>query len=263
MTKEAMGEQEELSHSQEQLKMTGGAIEASILNSDTEPFINEEERLRWRERLAKNGVNFKPFEQGRAYHTESKTYLEQKEGTHASKFVMVNATLSPDKTRHLIKTSLTTAISQPGGAVQKGAEEEQKLDVILAFADEYLDKQLGRKSKPRFAPQNQAAATKVEIDEDTAINVVYRIEAITASAYVFLRTLAYDETNAEEATKFQTGKVAGKQLRERLIRGKARSFSKEDPERAQWEARQSDEKNVRHLPAKTMGTIAQSLLGWS
>ncbi len=95
MSKETMGEQEELAHSQEQLKMTGEAIEAAILANDTEPFIDEQDRLRWRERLEKNGVNFLPFQTGRAYHAESKEMFEMKAGTHTSKFVMVNASLSP------------------------------------------------------------------------------------------------------------------------------------------------------------------------
>ncbi len=164
----------------------------------------------------------------------------------------------------MIMAALEQAINQPGGDVIKASESERpSKEQILDYTSDYLEKQFGRKTPPRFAPQTQAARTHGELSETVAENIIYRIEAITAATDVLLRTLSYEEAKAEEAVKFQTGDVAKKQLRERLVRGKARSFAKDDPERAKWEARQSDEKNIRHLPEETLGTITQKLLGWS
>jgi hypothetical protein len=251
----------------ERLAMVGAKIEANILaETAPQPFFSENERQELRQLLVENGVNFAPFREGRAYHLESKNYFEQKDGTHASKFAMVNAALSPDKFRHLILSSLETTVTQPGGEVDKDAET-QPLAEISTFAQSYLEMQLGRQTRPRFSPLTQAkrlfaAETSEESGEEPewAKNVIYRIEAITASAYVLLRSLAYEDS--AESEQFQTGKVARKQLRERLVRGKVRSFDEDDPARVAWEAKLSEEKNIRHLPVDTLSTVTKGLVNW-
>lgn len=260
-----MPETEAQTGPKEQLAVAGEQIEARILGeTEPQPFLSESERLELRTILAENGVNFKPFQTGIAFHLESGEKLEMKDGTHASKFAMVTACLSREKFRRLVLSSLEQAIQQSGGAVIKvGAEKQFSDQEVLNFARGYLDKQFGRKTRPKFSPRTQGSRWGVEIDEDTATNVIYRIEAITASAYILLRTLSFDADNAETAAKFQTGTVANKQLRERMIRGKARSYPKGSPEREQWEVRQSDEKIVRHLPPKTLGTVARNFYGWA
>jgi len=106
----------------------------------------------------------------------------------------------------MIMAALEQAINQPGGDVIKASESERpSKEQILDYTSDYLEKQFGRKTPPRFAPQTQAARTHGELSETVAENIIYRIEAITAATDVLLRTLSYEEAKAEEAVKFQTG----------------------------------------------------------
>jgi hypothetical protein len=248
----------------ERLAEAGRSIESAILTeAEPTPFFTETERLELRQMLTENGVNFKPFQNGKAVHLESGEILEMKDGTHASKFAMVTACLSREKFKVLALKSLEEALKQPGGAVVKADAEIKSSDQeILDFANGYLEKQFGRKTRPKFAPRKQGAKHGIDMDEDTATNTIYRLEAITASAYVLLRTFSYDVDSAEKAIKFQTGDVANKQLRERVIRGKTRSYPTESNGYKEWKTRQTDEKNIRHLPIGTLPIVTKQLWGW-
>jgi hypothetical protein len=259
--KETMGEQEQLAHKQELLKMNGEAVEAAILVEDNEAFWPESERTAVRDILERNGVNFKPL-QGEVATHEGHRYTQEdafRKETLPAQTAFCLSALSRDKMELVISRTLEHALSQPGGSVYKKSELEggvtdPGIEGTVAYAREYFKQLI--EGDIRFSPKGQSEGVAWKE------NTIYRLEAIISSTYILLKTLSFDKDQGAEAQVWQTGDRVKKFLRERVLRGQARTMDKDDSARVALEKRTDQDKIVRHLPARSLGTLTQNLLGW-